>query len=46
MLPIALTSDLLYKSIIARTAVYCNEKGVKKCAEIDFFGAVWYNRGK
>ncbi len=20
------------------------EKGVKKCAEIDFFGAVWYNK--
>jgi hypothetical protein len=27
-------------------AVSCNEKGVKKCVEIDFFGAVWYNSVK
>ena len=43
-LSIAFTSDLLYKSIIAQTAVYCNEKGMKKCVEIDFFGAAWYNK--
>ena len=35
--------DLLYMLIIAQMAVYCNEKGVKKCVGIDFFGAVWYN---
>jgi hypothetical protein len=29
MLSIALTSALLYKTIITQSAVYCNEKGVK-----------------
>lgn len=39
MLSIAFTSDLLYKTIIAQSAVYCNEKDVKKKGLlIDFSG--------
>ena len=41
---IALITAAVMSTFGGLTAVYCNEKGMKKCVEIDFFGAAWYNK--